>query len=455
MTFRNRLVNLGGTARLTRIGTATALGLATAVLTVGALGLQAAVAAPAVGGQVRQGASQQRPVRQSPSARSAGSGRAPADQASGMRRACVWPPPAGEASCFALYQPQTSVNDALAAGRTGLAAEPRGLTPREIESAYRLPVSLHSSQTVAVSIAYDTPHLAQYLAVYRKHFGLPACTNAGGCFRVVNQYGKSSPLPQSGQGSGWDLEATLDISMISVACPHCHILVVEGKDPTLGNLAETEKTAARLGARVISNSYGQPEGGLAMTYAGAYRHKGHTVVVASGDIGFTSANFPANLAAVTAVAGTQLTRATNKRGWSERVWNDLSGAGSSGCSAYVLRPSWQHRKACPGRTIADVSAVASNIPIYNRYYGGWVTVGGTSVAAPLIAGVYGLAGNGGQITTKDLYEHARMLFKITKGNNAWPGLSPKIRCGNDYMCVATPGYNAPTGLGTPDGIGAF
>ena len=455
MTFRNWLASSSCTFRFARVGTATGIALAATVLTVGALGLQTAVAAPALAGHARQSTPRQTPVRQRTSGRLTESGRAPAYQSFGLRRACVWPPPAGEASCFALYQPQTSVNDALAEGLTGRAADPRGLTAKEIESAYRLPIGRHPNQTVAVSIAYNTPHLAQYLAVYRKHFGLPACTTADRCFRVVNQYGKFSPLPQSGQGSGWDLEATLDVSMISVACPHCHILVVEGKDATLGSLAETEKTAARLGAQVISNSYGQPENGLAMTYAGAYRHKGHTVVVASGDIGFTAAAFPANLAAVTAVAGTQLTRAHNKRGWSETVWNNLAGAGSSGCSAYVPKPSWQHRKACPGRTIADVSAVAWNIPIYNKFYGGWVTVGGTSVAAPLIAGIYGLAGNGGRLTTKNLYEHARYLFKITKGNNAWPGLSPKIRCGDDYMCVATSGYNAPTGLGTPDGIGAF
>jgi subtilase family serine protease len=99
--------------------------------------------------------------------------------------------------------------------------------------------------------------------------------------------------------------------------------------------------------------------------------------------------------------------------------------------------------------------VAWNVPIYNKVYGGWITVGGTSAAAPLIAGVYGLAGNASRVTTSNLYQHTRSLFHIGTGNNAWPFETPKIRCGNDYLCVATPGYNAPTGLGTPDGIGAF
>jgi hypothetical protein len=161
----------------------------------------------------------------------------PAGHVPVMRRACPWPPAHGTESCFALYQPQASVNRAIARGIPGVAAAPRGLTPRQIESAYRLPVSRRSHQTVAVSIAYDTPRLAQYLGVYRKHFGLPPCTMKSGCLRVVNQYGKTRPLPPSGAGSGWDLEATLDVSMISVACPHCRILVVEAANPALARSA--------------------------------------------------------------------------------------------------------------------------------------------------------------------------------------------------------------------------
>ena len=67
------------------------------------------------------------------------------------------------------------------------------------------------------------------------------------------------------------------------------------------------------------------------------------------------------------------------------------------------------------RTVADVSAAAFNIPVYNSVYGGWVTVAGTSASAPLIAGVYGLAGNGATTTQKFLYAHASSLFDITSG----------------------------------------
>ena len=372
-----------------------------------------------------------------------------------LRAACR-PVPSRFERCLVVYRPQLSVNRAIAAGLTGAAATPRGWGPRQLERAYDLPVKRRSHQVVAVSIAFDTPRLAKYLAVYRQHYGLPPCTPRNGCLRKVNQTGKASPLPLSGVGSGWDLEATLDVSMISAACPHCKILVVEADDSSIANLAATDNTAARMGAQVISNSYGARESGFSQHFARAYRHRGHVITVSTGDFGFTAASFPANLTSVTAVGGTELQRARNRRGWAERVWNVASaGAGGSGCSAYVPRPPWQHRRACPGRTAADVAAVAWNIPIFNKDYGGWVTVGGTSVSAPLIAGIYGLAGNAAAIGPGYEYRHPRSLFDITRGNNAWFVPEPKTVCGDSYLCVAAKGYDAPTGLGTPDGAGAF
>ncbi len=372
-----------------------------------------------------------------------------------LRAACR-PVPSGYERCLVVFRPQFSVNRAIAAGLTGTAATPKGWGPRQLERAYRLPVNRRSHQVVAVSIAYDTPRLAQYLAVYRQHYGLPPCTVHNGCLRKVNQKGHASPLPPSGVGSGWDLEATLDVSMISAACPHCRILVVEADDSSIASLARTEDTAARMGAQVISNSYGARESGYSQQFARAYRHRGHVITVSTGDYGFTAASFPANLTSVTAVGGTVLHQASNRRGWSERVWNvSFAGAGGSGCSAYVPKPPWQHGRACPGRTAADVAAVAWNIPIFNKNYGGWVTVGGTSVAAPLVAGIYGLAGNAAAIRPGYEYRHPRDLFDITRGNNAWFVPEPKAVCGDSYLCVAAKGYDAPTGLGTPDGTGAF
>ena len=78
---------------------------------------------------------------------------------------------------------------------------------------------------------------------------------------------------------------------------------------------------------------------------------------------------------------------------------------------------------------------------------GVTAVGGTSAASPLIAGVIGLAGGGATFHTGRLYRNPADLNDVTSGSNGY--------CGGDYLCNAKKGYDGPTGMGTPDGIGAF
>jgi subtilase family serine protease len=370
----------------------------------------------------------------------------------------------GQLRCLTLYAPQIAVNRAIAKKAAGLRVAPRSTIPKgwgakAIESAYKLPLGKGKGQTIGIVDAFSTPHLASDLGVYRKQYGLPPCTTASGCLRIVSQQGKASPLPRP-DPLGWGVEETLDVSMVSAACPLCKIVIVEGETPSFANLAAAESTAVRLGAKVISNSYDGRESGFTQAYANAYNQPGHVIVASSGDFGYTAALFPANLASVTAAGGTQLSRASNARGWTESVWNNGLGASGSGCSAYVPKPAWQHDPHCPGRTVGDVAAVATNIPLYDssvpkKFGGPWLTVSGTSASSPLIAGVYGLAGNATTVKPGNEYAHASSLFDITKGNNDWLNNAHGTSCGFDYLCVAKKGYDAPTGLGTPDGAGAF
>jgi subtilase family serine protease len=76
------------------------------------------------------------------------------------------------------------------------------------------------------------------------------------------------------------------------------------------------------------------------------------------------------------------------------------------------------------RTVADVAAVADNIPLFNSMVGGWLTVSGTSASAPLIAGIYALAGNIGT-GRGHLYQRADALFDITVGANDSTGTGSK------------------------------
>jgi hypothetical protein len=76
--------------------------------------------------------------------------------------------------------------------------------------------------------------------------------------------------------------------------------------------------------------------------------------------------------------------------------------------------------------------------------GGWLVFGGTSVGAPLVAAAYALAGNGASAGAA--YANAAWLNDVTSGSNG--------SCGT-YLCNARPGYDGPTGLGTPSGTNAF
>ena len=191
----------------------------------------------------------------------------PADPADGTRAACP-AQPGPYARCLTSYAPQTATNRARAAGRP---VAPGGWGATDIAAAYRLPVDRASTTVVAVSTAFDAPDLEQDLNVYRQQYGLPPCTAASGCFRKVNQAGNAAPLPEANYR--WAIESTLDVSMISAACPACRILVVEGDSNGFADLAATEDTAVRLGAAVVSNSYGARESGRRLLSAaghGAY-----------------------------------------------------------------------------------------------------------------------------------------------------------------------------------------
>jgi subtilase family serine protease len=124
----------------------------------------------------------------------------------------------------------------------------------------------------------------------------------------------------------------------------------------------------------------------------------------------------------------------------------------SGCSAYEPKPTWQKDAGCANRTVADVSAVAdpyTGVSVYDSYgyqgRKGWFVVGGTSASAPIIAGVYALAGNGPSYGYP--YSHTSYLFDVTSGSNG--------TCNPGYLCTAGSGFDGPTGLGTPNGTGAF
>jgi subtilase family serine protease len=316
---------------------------------------------------------------------------------------------------------------------------PSGYGPADLRSAYKVTSNGSSTITIAIVDAYGYRNAESDLATYRAQFGLPACTTANGCFKKVNQNGIQGSYPR--QSTGWSQESALDLDMASAMCPNCNLILVEANTASFNNLATAVKTAANLGAHVISNSYGGSENNSSGVES-SYNHPGVAITASSGDSGF-GVQFPASSPHVTAVGGTSLTPGGGARGWSETAW---SGAGS-GCSGIYAKPAWQKDAGCTMRMEADVSAVADpNTGVAVLWSGGWYVFGGTSVAAPLIGGIYG--NNGGAVTYgSDPYAHTSSLFDVTSGSNG--------SCSTSYFCTAGPGYDGPTGLGTPNGTSAF
>ena len=266
------------------------------------------------------------------------------------------------------------------------------------------------------------------------------------CFMQLNQNGRVA-VNHDTQDDGWAQETSLDIEMASAICPHCSILLVEAKIPTMANFDRAVSVAAEFkGVKSISNSYGGSDNGeFKYPSFAAASAKGIAVVASSGDSGY-GASAPASFASVIAVGGTSLRLDARGKWDSETAWTKAG----SGCSTYNRAAAWQpvFMTGCAGKMAADVAAVADPATgVAVAYDGGWYTFGGTSVAAPIIAGMYAIGPDFGDSAGAFTVAHADKLHDITEGSNG--------RCDVNYWCNARVGWDGPTGLGTPIGSDAF
>jgi subtilase family serine protease len=369
-----------------------------------------------------------------------------------------------------------------------------GFGPKDYHTAYNLPWSSKVQQTIAIVLWGDDPTVKKDLDAFDSAFQIgsfPSCTswNWAACFVKVNQRGATSGFPPV--DNDVTIETSLDVQYAHAMCLNCRIILVEADsywvtDPDTGeqhlsatsaNLAAAENMAYKLGATEINNSWGASEidsdtGGIntecqTQLNSGAFNHPGVPIVVSSGDAGY-GAECPADLSTVVAVGGTDLWVNSDFTWSSENVYDDSYGAPGSGCSAMTGAKSFQTSTAAWSQTgcsskrgISDVSASYGGAWIYDSTAGYnnnpadfnstgnyWYVVYGTSLAAPIISGTYALAGNGWTISypSQFAYQHPTSLHDITSGSNGTCSTS---------MCNAVRGYDGPTGLGSPSGLGGF
>jgi hypothetical protein len=317
------------------------------------------------------------------------------------------------------------------------------------------------------------------------------------------------------EADGWSEEISLDIEASHATCESCEIMLVEADSDSFEDLEAAEKAAAKHGATEISDSWGGPVSGVtaAEDNASAFKQPGIVVTAAAGDDGYldwgakTSSergfvDYPASSPHVVAVGGTRLLGPLGPGGsWvGETVWNG-DGAGGGGCSVKLAAPIWQQSVSdwssvgCgEHRAVADVSADAdpyTGIAMYDsaaecEYEEGgalhgthWCTIGGTSLASPLVSSVFALAGgaDGVEYPAETLYENEledpASLHDVASGSDGecrnpfdteeGPELGTSgctvseegNQCVGKAICIAREGYDGPSGVGTPNGIAAF
>ncbi len=346
-----------------------------------------------------------------------------------------------------------------------------GLTPNDISSLYAYPKpqwqgTMGMGQTVAIVVAHDYASAESDLAVYRKYYGLPPCSSAGGCLTKVGaaatgQSGQTgtgtsvSANPTTPNAIGWAAETDVDTEMVSAVCPNCRITIAEAATDSMSDLTKAVATAIASGATIVNTSFGAPESAADLAFAPTYNSPNVKIVSAAGDWGY-GVYFPAADTNVIAVGGTSIQVLGSLV--SETVWSRTG----SGCSQYFAKPSWQKDPGpawltCKNRTVADVAAIAdpnTGVAMYDSSLfgaagGGWTIVGGTSVSAPIVSGMYALSGQVGPgLGAQILYAlHFLSFLSITSGSNG--------TCYPTYLCTGGIGYNGPTGNGVPQGLSGF
>jgi subtilisin-like proprotein convertase family protein len=344
-------------------------------------------------------------------------------------------------------------------------ATPGGITPSQMRHAYGIDqvmfgniVGDGTGQTIAIIDAYHYPTAAADLHAFSVAFGLPDAPS----LRVVAQDGSNNYPPTDPAGptgitnqSSWELEEALDLQWAHAIAPGANLILVEALDASFSNLVQAAVVWAKSqpGVTAVSMSFGATEfsgeNTLNSVFTTPANHSGVTFLASTGDTG-SPGGFPAFSPNVVSVGGTSLTLAGGNY-VSESGW---SGSGG-GVSQFLAKPSYQSALPYTGRSTPDVAMDAdpnTGVPVYDSYDFGvttpWITLGGTSLACPMFAGIIsivnqgraqaGLASlDGATQTLPKLYAlPASDFHDIVTGSNA---------AGSD----AGPGYDLVTGRGSP------
>ncbi len=311
-----------------------------------------------------------------------------------------------------------------------------------------------AGQTIAIVDAYNDPDVISDANTFSSAFGLPQFNGSGQpTLKVLNESGGTS-LPANSSPGGWDVEEALDVEWAHSIAPQANIILFEANSNSYGDLLTAVGTAADYaGVSVVSMSWGGGEfSGETSTdpyFVTPSGHQGVTFLAATGDDG-TPAGYPAFSPNVVAVGGTSLDINSSGNYLGESAWSD----GGGGISVEEAQPSYQVGKvngtSSTHRTVPDVSMDAdpnTGVYVLDSFDGGYLQVGGTSLATPMWGGLIAIANQGrslmGDSSLNGLTQTLPTLYDLPSTD------FHDITSGSNGTYSATPGYDLVTGLGTP------
>ncbi len=284
---------------------------------------------------------------------------------------------------------------------------------------------------------------------------------------------------------GATVENTLDVSVIGACCPYSKLTIVLFVFST--NITWSEAFNKVLSGikvldveyvpKIISLSWGSSEKNIIKTLSESTftsvsnilekaTNNGINICCSTGDYGSTNDTssgdldvvFPACCPYVTAVGGTTLNCITKNYDditTSETVWNTgiVKGkliATGGGISSYYKKPSYQNNIDGINRLIPDIALVADpNTGFSFILNGRWITVGGTSLSAPIFAAYLARLNNLNNFVNPLLYNNAtsEAFHDIINGTN----YSPYENNNELRYYTSNKGYDCCTGLGSING----
>jgi len=340
---------------------------------------------------------------------------------------------------------------------------PNGNSPSTILAIYRFPAG-GGAGVIAIVDAFNYPNAESDLNVFSKTFGLPTCTTASGCLKIIKAASDASlDLSKMQTDCGWSTEAALDLQWAHAIAPNAKLVFVQANSNNNNDLyaavAKATDAVVEAGGGQISMSWGSDESDTDANLNSVFK-SGVLYFASSGDTG-GQLEYPAASPAVISVGGTGFLRDVTGKISPQYGWTGSGG----GVSQYEPISNVQRNVENTSgnfRNIPDISANAdplSGVAVYvsvpvtscvdkpspDQYQVGWNVIGGTSLATPIIAAMTNVSGKRRSSVTDELQaiygnrQNSSRIFDVTVMDGTAGGNQIKV------------GYDNVTGVGTPAG----